>query len=75
MPTHADFTVPFGIVVGRTEYERLLDEKRKIEEFLETVSEEMERARAALKAGSEWEIRARKRLADIETRLAAIHGA
>ena len=65
----------FGIVVGRTEYERLLDEKRKIEEFLETVSEEMERTRATLKAGSEWEIRARKRLADIETRLAAIHGA
>ena len=58
----------------RTEYERLVDEKRKVEEFLEAVNEEMERARAAIKAGSEWEIRARKRLADIEMRLAAMRG-
>ena len=58
----------------KTEYERLVDEKRRIEEFLEAVNEEMERARTTIKAGSEWELRARKRLADIETRLAEVRG-
>ncbi len=58
----------------RTEYERLVDEKRRVEEFLEAIDKEMEQARATIKAGSEWEAKARKKLADIEGRLAEIRG-
>ena len=41
----------------RTEYERLVDEKQRILEFLEAVDKEMERAHATIKAGGEWEAR------------------
>ena len=58
----------------RTEYERLVDEKRRVEEFLEAIDKDMEQARATIKAGSEWEAKARKKLADIEGRLAEIRG-
>lgn len=58
----------------RTEYERLVDEKRRVEEFLAAIDKEMEQARATIKAGSEWEAKARKKLADIERRLAEIRG-
>ena len=59
----------------RAEYERLADEKRRVEEFLEAIDKEMEQGpRATIKAGSEWEARARKKLADIEGRLAEIRG-
>ena len=56
----------------KTEYERLVDEKRRVEEFLKAIDNEMEQARATIKAGSEWEAKARKKLADIERRLAEI---
>lgn len=58
----------------RTEYERLVDEKRRVEEFLEAIDKEVEQARATIKAGSEWEAKAPKKLVDIERRLAEIRG-
>lgn len=58
----------------RTEYERLVDEKQKILEFLEAIDKEMERAHATIKAGSEWEAKARMKLSEIERRLAELRG-
>lgn len=58
----------------KTEYKRLVDEKRRVEEFSKAIDNEMEQARATIKAGSEWEAKARKKLADIERRLAEIRG-
>lgn len=58
----------------RTEYERLVDEKQRILEFLEAIDKEVERARATIKAGSEWEAKARKKLSEIERRLAELRG-
>lgn len=58
----------------RTEYERLVEEKQSLQKFLEAVNEEAERARAAIMVAGEWESRARKKLADIDKRLAEIRG-
>ena len=41
---------------------------------MEAIDKEVKQTRATIKAGSEWEAKARKKLADIEGRLAEIRG-
>lgn len=57
-----------------TEYEKLIDERKRVVNFIREVTNDTERAEAEAKAGREWISRAKKRLAEIEARMEEIRG-
>ena len=57
-----------------TEYERLVDERRRLVEFVNAANERIEQARADIRVGQEMVAAAERRLRDIDDRLAGIRG-
>ena len=57
-----------------TEYESLVDERRRLVEFVNAANERIEQARADIRVGQEVVAAAERRLRDIDDRLAGIRG-